>query len=73
MIKVIFFGEVLVDMFLSWVSIGFEGQGLESVNEQFIKFLGGVLVNVVVVVGRLGGISYFVGKVGVDMFGEFLV
>ncbi len=73
MIKVISFGELLVDMLSSRVSDAQDGQGAGSENERFTKYPGGAPANVAAAIGKLGGNSYFAGKVGADMFGDFLV
>lgn len=73
MIKVISFGELLVDMLSSRVSDDQDGQGTESETERFTKYPGGAPANVAAAIGKLGGHSYFAGKVGADMFGDFLV
>jgi len=65
--KVISFGEALVDM----LSTKIDQPSLES-QESFIKFPGGAPANVAAAIGKLGGRSYFAGKVGDDIFGEFL-
>jgi len=72
MIKVISFGEALVDMLSSRVSED-QAENSDSVNERFTKFPGGAPANVAAAIGKLGGDSYFAGKVGNDMFGDFLV
>lgn len=73
MIKVISFGEALVDMLSSRVSDVADGQGDAIDNERFTKYPGGAPANVAAAIGKLGGNSYFAGKVGADMFGDFLV
>ncbi len=73
MIKVISFGEVLVDMLSSRVSDSKDGQGADIADERFTKYPGGAPANVAAAIGKLGGTSYFAGKVGADMFGDFLV
>lgn len=73
MIKVISFGELLVDMLSSRVSDDQDGQGNDSETERFTKYPGGAPANVAAAIGKLGGHSYFAGKVGADMFGDFLV
>ncbi|GAB2578195.1 carbohydrate kinase family protein [Nitrincola alkalisediminis] len=68
MLKVIAFGEALIDMLSTNTDSGnFAG------HEAFIKFPGGAPANVAAAVAKLGGESYFAGKVGHDMFGDFLV
>lgn len=73
MIKVISFGEVLVDMLSNRVSDGASGHSEGTDTEQFTKYPGGAPANVAAAIGKLGGNSYFAGKVGADMFGDFLV
>jgi len=65
--KVISFGEALVDM----LSTHIEGKS-SNLPEAFIKFPGGAPANVAAAIGKLGGRSYFAGKIGQDMFGEFM-
>jgi fructokinase len=64
--KIVCFGEVLIDML---------AQPSATVGEPraFLQFAGGAPANVSVAVARLGGNSYFVGMLGEDMFGEFLL
>lgn len=57
------FGELLIDFF----SAGREEP------ERFIKHAGGAPANAAAAVAALGGKSYFVGKVGKDVFGDFLI
>lgn len=65
--KVFCFGELLVDF------VG-EGRNKElSKALQFTKKAGGAPANVAVAVSRLGGKGCFVGAVGRDPFGEFLL
>ena len=71
--KVIAFGEALIDMLSSNVSnTNGPGKTKTSGQETFTKFPGGAPANVAATVGKLGGRSYFAGKVGADMFGDFL-
>lgn len=65
--KVIAFGEALIDMLSNRIS------GVDAKQETFTKFPGGAPANVAAAVARLGGRSYFAGKVGADMFGDFLI
>lgn len=67
MLKVISFGEALVDMLSSKVSEN-QSDGIE----QFAKYPGGAPANVAAAVGKLGGNSYMAGKIGTDMFGVFM-
>lgn len=65
--KVYCIGELLVDMVA-------EGQGKDlSRAVQFTKKAGGAPANVAVAVSRLGGKGGFIGAVGRDPFGEFLM
>jgi len=64
--RIVCFGEVLIDML---------AQPAVTVDEPraFLQFAGGAPANVSVAVARLGGHSHFVGMLGEDMFGEFLL
>lgn len=64
---VITLGEMLID-FVPEVN----GQALEEV-PSFKKAPGGAPANVAAAVARLGGNSRFLGKVGADPFGDFLI
>lgn len=64
--KVISFGEALIDFIPTE-----NGLPLSQV-EQFKRAPGGAPANVAVAVAKLGGNSYFAGKVGDDAFGHFL-
>ena len=64
--KVISFGEALID-FVPTVS----GLPLADV-EEFKRAAGGAPANVAVAIAKLGGDSYFAGKVGDDAFGHHL-
>lgn len=64
--KIIFFGEALID-FIPNVN----GLNLTKV-ETFKRNPGGAPANVAVAVAKLGGNSYFAGKVGDDSFVHFL-
>jgi fructokinase len=66
--KVIAFGEALIDMLSTTVT-----DESNNTHEAFIKFPGGAPANVAAAVGKLGAPSYFAGKVGKDMFGDFLI
>jgi len=65
--KVISFGEALVDMLSTKI-----GNNNSDSPEAFIKFPGGAPANVAAAIGKLGGRSYFAGKIGQDMFGDFM-
>lgn len=67
MSKVITIGEILIDFIPST-----KGISLSKV-ESFVKKPGGAPANVAVAVSRLGGNADFIGKVGQDGFGEFLI
>jgi fructokinase len=72
MMKVISFGEALVDMLSNKLGAGSDVDQFGQEHERFTKFPGGAPANVAAAVAKLGGRSYFVGKVGADMFGDFL-
>lgn len=67
MLKTISFGEALIDMLSSKTK-----QSATTEQETFTKYAGGAPANVAAAIGRLGGDSYFAGKIGEDMFGEFI-
>lgn len=60
-------GELLID----FIPVQ-KGVSLVEVNE-FIKMPGGAPANVVATVSKLGGKSRFIGQVGKDAFGDFLI
>ena len=62
---IVCFGEALID-FLALPAL--PGQP-----RHFVEFAGGAPANVSAAVARLGGNARFVGMLGVDMFGEFLM
>ncbi|MEH7304571.1 carbohydrate kinase family protein [Neobacillus drentensis] len=64
--KIISFGEALIDFIPTE-----NGLGLTKV-ETFKRNPGGAPANVAVAVAKLGGNSYFAGKLGDDSFGHFL-
>ena len=66
MIPVIAFGEALVDMLSSRL-------GSDSGPETFTPYAGGAPANVAVACARLGVFSRFLGMVGDDRFGHFLI
>lgn len=66
MIPVIAFGEALVDMLSSRL-------GNDGGQETFTPYAGGAPANVAVACARLGVPSRFLGMVGADRFGTFLV
>jgi fructokinase len=67
MLKTIAFGEALIDMLSSKTR-----NAANDKQETFTKYAGGAPANVAAAIGRLGGDSYFAGKIGEDMFGEFI-
>ncbi|WP_221792963.1 carbohydrate kinase family protein [Oceanobacter mangrovi] len=67
MLPVICFGEALIDM----LSNRQPGDAADA-PESFSRFAGGAPANVAVAIARLGGQSQMVGKVGADMFGDFI-
>lgn len=60
-------GEALIDF------IPVEPKGSLKEVESFSKMAGGAPANVAVCASKLGSKSYFIGMVGADSFGEFLV
>jgi len=64
--KIFCIGELLVDC------MGQPGVGLAK-SAHFTKLAGGAPANVSAAVAKLGGKAYFMGQVGDDGFGEFLV
>ena len=68
MLQVISFGEALVDMLSTQVTLE-SGEH----HEAFIKFPGGAPANVAAAVSKLNGKACMVGMVGRDTFGEFLI
>lgn len=60
-------GELLVDFIPKQ-----KGVPLKEVTE-FIKMPGGAPANVVAAVAKLGGLSGFIGQVGNDAFGDYLI
>lgn len=62
---IVCFGEALIDFLALPVSAGEP--------RHFVEFAGGAPANVSAAVARLGGNARFVGMLGVDMFGEFLM
>lgn len=67
MAKVFTIGEALIDFLPDR-----KGAALKEI-ESFTKAAGGAPANVACAVARLGGDSAFIGKVGADPFGQFLV
>jgi fructokinase len=70
--EILSFGEALVDL-LSNEDEYQDEQGNTAITETFTKYAGGAPANVAVAAARLGSKSYFLGKVGQDKFGEFLI
>ncbi|SHJ10163.1 fructokinase [Clostridium amylolyticum] len=64
--KVLCIGELLIDFICS----DFDVDLRQGVN--FIKKAGGAPANVAAAISKLGGEAQFAGKVGADVFGEFL-
>ncbi|MGB9429634.1 MAG: carbohydrate kinase [Gammaproteobacteria bacterium] len=64
--SVVCFGEALID-FLAAPSTG------QQAPQQFVRHAGGAPANVAVAVAQLGVPSVFVGMLGRDMFGDFLL
>jgi fructokinase len=62
---IVCFGEALID----FLSTGGEAGG----HRAFIQHAGGAPANASVAVARLGGRAQFVGMLGADMFGDFLL
>lgn len=59
-------GELLIDM------VYIDNKGLKK-GEKFEKKAGGAPANVAACIFKLGGNAYFLGQVGNDFFGEFLI
>lgn len=66
--KVVCFGEALID-FLNTGTLDDGGLALNC----FTEFPGGAPANAAVAVAKLGGTSVFMGQVGNDPFGDFLI
>jgi len=66
MLKLIAFGEALIDMLSNKINNDTQG------SETFTKYPGGAPANVAAATAMLGGNSYLAGKIGVDMFGAFM-
>lgn len=66
MMRLIAFGEALVDMLSSRL-------GTSSAQETFTPYAGGAPANVAVACARLGVKSLFVGMLGQDRFGDFIL
>jgi hypothetical protein len=66
MTRLIAFGEALVDMLSSRL-------GTSSAQETFTPYAGGAPANVAVACARLGVPSLFVGMLGRDRFGDFIL
>lgn len=64
--KIICIGELLVDF------VGQPGLGLAK-TRQFAKMAGGAPANVAAAIAKLGGESAFLGNIGADSFGDFLI
>ena len=59
-------GELLIDM------VCIDNKGLKY-GQTFEKKAGGAPANVAVAISKLGGNAYFLGKVGKDFFGDYLI
>lgn len=59
-------GELLIDM------VCIDNKGLKD-GEKFEKKAGGAPANVAACISKLGGNAYFLGQVGNDFFGRFLI
>lgn len=68
MIPIIAFGEALVDMLSSRL-----GDATDQSTETFTPYAGGAPANVAVACALLGAPSRFLGMLGADYFGDFLV
>ena len=66
--KVLCFGEALID----FLCTGSRQEDAVNLNE-FTQYPGGAPANAAVAVAKLGGNALFVGQVGKDMFGDFLL
>ena len=66
MLKLIAFGEALIDMLSNKINNDIQG------SETFTKYPGGAPANVAAATAMLGGNSYLAGKIGADMFGAFM-
>lgn len=64
--QVVCFGEALIDMLAL-------PQTSPEETRTFAQYAGGAPANVAVAVARLGGAAHFVGMLGRDMFGDFLL
>ncbi|WP_234883032.1 PfkB family carbohydrate kinase, partial [Xanthomonas perforans] len=64
--QVVCFGEALIDM------LALPQDGPDQART-FAQYAGGAPANVAVAVARLGGAAHFVGMLGRDMFGDFLL
>ena len=59
-------GELLIDM------VCVDNKGLKN-GEKFEKKAGGAPANVAASISKLDGKAYFLGQVGQDFFGEYLL
>lgn len=64
--KTICYGELMIDMIA-------DGRGPLSDRESFRRYAGGAAANVAAQIKKLGGDSAFLGKLGDDAFGRFLM
>ena len=66
--KVLCFGEVLID----FLQVSSEAQPPLTIND-YRQFPGGAPANAAVALAKLGGNARFIGQVGNDLFGQFLL
>ncbi len=64
--RIVCFGEALIDFLAQPASAS-------DAPRAFLQFAGGAPANVAVAVAHLGGDAQFVGMLGADMFGDFLL
>lgn len=67
MLKIIAFGEALIDMMPDYPDGGPDGTP-----RAFVPYPGGAPANVAVAAARLGGPAWFLGQVGNDVFGDMI-
>ncbi len=70
-IDIIGLGEVVVDWVAEVPHFPKPDEKIDAINETY--FAGGVTANYLVAVSRLGGIPGFIGAVGEDSYGDFLL
>jgi fructokinase len=64
--RIVSFGEALIDFLV-------QPQASSDSPRAFLQFAGGAAANVAVAIARLGGSAQFVGMLGADLFGTFLL